>query len=522
MVRGGLIRPAASIAGGGAVTRSPNIGREWGRLGRPSGRWIFVPAIIGTAGVGAASALAPLHALVALLLLGVMACVWRWPALGAYLIIGLTPLSAGVNRGTAVPLLRPNEALVLIVGVALAARGVVGMRSGQVPRLRLSSVEVAIVLLAVCSSIIPLLWMAVRQEQVTSDDILYSLVLWKFLGLYAVIRMSVHTGREILICLRVSVVAACIVALIAIVQALGVFGVRAFLAAYFAPYGYDNAFQARGSATLGLPAATADLMIYNLAIVGGLWSHARRHRALLAAPAALLVLGALSAPAALLILGALSSGEFSSAIGLIVGIVCIAVVTNSTRLLKILLPAALIGSLLLWPVIAARLGGFQSASGLPVSWTGRLQNLENYFWPPLFSDWNFFLGVRPAARVVVTTQATGFVWIESGYTWLLWGGGIPLFGSFVVFAVTSAKLGWRTARRPGAAGIAGAATFVAICVTTALMVFDPHLTYRGSGDELFMLAALAVSVKERAPYASGLRDQTARTVTARTEKEVLT
>ena len=122
----------------------------------------------------------------------------------------------------------------------------------------------------------------------------------------------------------------------------------------------------------------------------------------------------------------------------------------------------------------------------------------------------------------MTTQATGFVWIESGYTWLLWGGGIPLLGSFVVFAVTSAKLGWRTARRPGAAGIAGAATFVAICVTTALMVFDPHLTYRGSGDELFMLAALAVSVKARAPFASGLRDQTARTVTARTEKEVLT
>ena len=123
-------------------------------------------------------------------------------------------------------------------------------------------------------------------------------------------------------------------------------------------------------------------MIYNLAIVGGLWSHARRHRALLAAPAAPLVLGALSAPAALLILGALSSGEFSSAIGLIVGIVCIAVVTNSTRLLKILLPAALIGSLLLWPVIAARLGGFQSASGLPVSWTGRLQTWRATSGPP--------------------------------------------------------------------------------------------------------------------------------------------
>ncbi len=506
MVRGGLLRPATLFGAGGAVTRSADVPREW--LGRPPARRIFVPAVIGAVGVGAASALAPLHALIALLVLGLIAAIWRWPALGAYLVVGLTPLTAGINRGTALPLLRPNEALVLIVGVALGARGLIGMRTGRVPKLRIGSVEASIVLLAVCGSIIPLLWMAVRQEQITSDDVLYSLVLWKFLGLYAVIRMSVRAEREILWCLRISIAAACLVALIAIVQALGLFGVRGFLAAYFAPYGYDNAFQARGSSTLGLPAATADLMIYNLAIVSGLWSHARRHRVLLAAPATLLVLGALSAPAALLILGALSSGEFSSAIGLIVGIVCIAVVTNSARLLKVLLPVALIGSLLLWPVIAARLGGFQSTSGLPVSWTGRVQNLENYFWPPLFSDWNFILGVRPAARVVVATQATGYVWIESGYTWLLWGGGIPLFASFIFFVVATVKRGWWKARHDaGPAGVAGAALFVAVCVTAVLMVFDPHLTYRGSGDAMFIIAALAVSARAHTTDGSRLTNR---------------
>src|SRR6202035_5837083 len=140
------------------------------------------------------------------------------------------------------------------------------------------------------------------------------------------IRMSVTTERQILACLWISVATASIVAVVAIVQSLGLFGVPRFLSTFYAPFGYTDAFQARGSATLGLPAATADLMIYNLAIVGGMWSRSHKHRILLAGAAGLLVLGALSA------------GEFSGVIGLVVGIVCIAVVTNSARLLKVLVP----------------------------------------------------------------------------------------------------------------------------------------------------------------------------------------
>ena len=61
--------------------------------------------------------------------------------------------------------------------------------------------------------------------------------------------------------------------------------------------------------------------------------------------------------------------------------------------------------MLLWPVIRSRLGGFNSASGLPVSWVDRLYNLRTYFWPVLFSDNNWILGVRPAARIARREQA---------------------------------------------------------------------------------------------------------------------
>jgi hypothetical protein len=459
MVKGSLLRPAPAMFG----------------------RAFFVPALLVTAAAGAVSVLNPLWALAALLLAALVACIWRWPALGAFLVIGLTPLTAGINRGSALPLLRPHEALDLFVGVVLAVRGIVGLRSGRLPRLRIDAVETSIVLLAVFSSLLPLFWMALRQAEITSDDWLYALFLWKYLGLYVVIRMSIRTEREIRVCLWISVAAACVVAALAIVQSLQLFGIARFLATYFAPYGYTNAFQARGSATLGLPAATGDLMVFNLAIVGGIWAQRTSRRALLIVPTALLVAGALSA------------GEFSGAIGLVVGIACIALVTGSGRLLKVLAPTGLVALAFVWPVFATRLSGFQSASGLPVSWTQRLHNLQNYFWPQLFSSgWNVVLGVRPAARVAVQTQGTGYAFIESGYTWLLWGGGIPLLASFVFFVLATARRAWLTARTgTGAASVAGGAAFVAVIVTAVLMVFDPHLTYRGSADALFVLVALA-------------------------------
>lgn len=479
MVNGSVMRPAIATA-------TPLASRL------PS--WLLWPALLVAAGVGAGSAINPLVALVALALVVVVVCIWKWPAVAAYLLVGVTPLIVGINRGSALPLIRLNEALALVVGVALVTRGLARLRTGQIPRLRLDRVELSMVLLAIFSSVVPLLWMAVRTVQIANDDLLYALVLWKYVGLYVLIRMSVSTDRQVVRCLWISVGAACIVGVIAILQSLGLFGVPRLLATWYPAFGFNggtNTFSARGSSTLGLPAATADLMVYNLAIVSGLWMRSRRHRVLLAPVAALLVLASLSA------------GEFSSWIGLVVGVLSIAVVTNSGGLLKIFVPAGLLASQILQPVFAARLSGFQSASGLPGSWTGRLQNLQNYFWPHLFSNWNYVLGVQPSARVLVTTQSNGYVWIESGYTWLLWAGGIPLLASFLFFVVATAKRGWEVAHRQAdAAGVAGIATFVAVIVTAVLMLFDPHLTYRGSADLLFVFIALCAPRRRRPDTAS--------------------
>jgi hypothetical protein len=446
---------------------------------------LVAAAVVACLAVGVGTAASPLLALLVTAVLALGVAIAVHPPLAAYLLVGLTPLIVGIDRGRVVPLLRPNEVLLVLCAGALIARAAWDLRTGGVRlRPRLGLVAASLVLMAVCNSVVPLLWMAVRHQPISADDLSYAAVLWKFLGLYAVVRYAVRTERHAMRTLWVGMIAGGVVAVVAILQSVHLFGIDTLLDTLYAPFGDTSVLSAsRGSATLGLAAATGDLMIFNLALAAGFW---RRYgfRPWILAPLALLFVA-----------GIVSSGQFSTVIGLVVAIVALGVVFRRADIPIVIGVVGLGAAAALAPVVATRLIGFQGASGLPESWVGRLDNLQGYFWPRLLENGNFLLGVQPSARVPSPdTLALPWIWIESGYTWLFWGGGVPLFAAFVLFVVVAARRGLALARRPGAVGITATAVYVGVLVVAVLMLFDPHITYRGSADMLFVLLAVMASL----------------------------
>lgn len=461
---------------------------------RPRGPTVPIDALIRGAGLaagalalGAVVSIRPLVAVaVAVGLLAVVGTAVR-PVAGVYALVALTPLTTGIDRGTLLPVLRPNEAVCGIVAAGLLCRWIAQLRSARDVSFRIDALLAALLALAITDSIIPLLWLRLRGEPMSSDDLLYALVLWKFLAVYLVVRAAKLTDRQIWRSLQLSVTTAAVVSVVSLLQTAGWGPVVSLLKNYYTTNDNTAAItNARGSSTLGLPIAVADLLVFNLAILMGVMWVRRR------SPPLLIALGWL------LTLGVIGAGEFSGFLGLLVGVATVCVLTRSTFAARFLVVGGTLAVPFVWTVIKTRLEGFQSVTGLPVSWTGRLTNLHTYFWPVLFSDHRYLLGVRPAARVLAPHRANGYVWIESGYTWLLWAGGIPLLLAFFVFVVVAVRVGRRAMSSDNdACRIVGLAAVVAVTVIAVLMLFDPHLTYRGVADELFLLLALCAAAASR-------------------------
>ncbi|MFL5285621.1 MAG: hypothetical protein ACJ8AW_32755 [Rhodopila sp.] len=424
--------------------------------------------------------------MIALLVIAAMAAflaVLLRPAIGAYLLLLATPLVAGLGRGD-IPL-RPHEALLGLVLSALGVRAVLLMLSRRYEPPRFDQIDGALLLLVLTSSLVPVLWLVVRDLPLSQDDLLYATVMIKYYLIYRLFRGTIVTAAQAMTCLWAALSASVIEGALAILQVLHLTG--GLLDPYYSAdsnAGMEalSATANRGSSTLGSTFSTADVMIMSLILALTLTRVRPDRRNLLFGVALVFVAGCIAA------------GEFSGYLGLVVILLTFATLFGSQfrRLVPMLLVLGALLTIPLRSVLEARLNAFSSVHGIPQSWQGRLLNLQHFFLPKLLDGANWLLGVQPAARVPAPERWRDFVYIESGYVWLLWTGGIPLLLAFLYFVGTALpRLRRIAAQRVDAVGAAASAGYCYLLTLLVLMLFDPHFTVRGTADLLFALLALS-------------------------------
>jgi hypothetical protein len=474
-----VLARTAPVAPAVEATVDPRAG---GTAGRPRPGVVLAVALLAALLLGPAMAGGPprlvVGGAVAVLLVTVA---FVHPPAAAYLLLGATPLLAGFARDSVLPVLRLHEALGLLLGAGVCLRAGLQLVTRRRLPLRWTPVDTALLVMALASSVLPLLWMAARGLAPSQDDLLYAATLWKFSGLFLLIRASVRTERQVTRCLWICLAAGVVVAVLAILQST-VDGVADVLYAFYPEEDNAGPSYGRGSATLGSSIAVGDVMAFDLAICLSWVMSSRRHRRLLVALAVLFAFGAIG------------SGQFSGILALLVAVLTVAVLTGQVRrLLLALVPTAVVAGLVLWPVIQDRLSSVDLASGLPQSWWVREQNLELFIWPRLFSGVNWLFGVEPAAVLDVSAPWGTTIYIESGHTWLLWIGGVPFLLAYLFFTWIGLRTAhWVVRSGQGAFTVAATGSLASLLVCFVLMTFDPHITMRGTADLLFSLLALTV------------------------------
>ncbi|GAA5168588.1 hypothetical protein GCM10023321_62900 [Pseudonocardia eucalypti] len=407
------------------------------------------------------------------------------PVFATYAYLCTLPLIAGIDRDTLLPLVRPNEALLVLLMAGACFGAYLRLVAGERIRPRfLPAVDVPLAVFLLLATVWPLASVTLRGRMPDVDELAAVLPMIKLVGIYFLVRYTVTNERRALVTVRCIVWPGAAVALIAVLQTLKFQPVLLLLQAFWNGGGADSTDQLseRGSATLGSPIAAGDVIIISLILV--LCCGARgllngKERLGLA-----LVLGA----------GTLASGQYSTWIAAAVAAVLLArrfpeLRRQARRFAPLAGVAVVVGA----PALIGRLSSF-GVEGLPVpeSWLGRYDNLTNLYLPH-FNWITTLIGVSPNTVLQAPETWRSVVYLESGILYFLWIGGIPLLAAFIWLSVRVLRTIRPALWLPGPLGACISCLDVVWRFLLILTVIDPHLQLRGTGDLIFTLLGVTAT-----------------------------
>ncbi|MGB2941066.1 MAG: O-antigen ligase family protein [Candidatus Dormiibacterota bacterium] len=417
--------------------------------------------------------------LVALVLLGLTA--WR-PTVGLLFLVVAVPLTAGLGRGTILPLARPSEALMAVV--------IVGTLVHEIPirrRLGYSGLDLAVLAFALGGSVVPWAVLFLDRQGFGTDTWTAVLAPMQYLVIFLLFSRVQMSGRTLRLLFGLQLAVGTLLAIIGLAQLAALPGVREFIAATY-PYGGGG----------------VDICQYGVCRPTSLLEHWSSYGAY----------ALLTYTIALALVSTPGSGFSSRWLPLVIGINAVAVFASQTqaaiiglalatllvfahrrhvpRQLLIAFLALVIGVGLFWPQIQARveqqLVG-QGSGGLATPES--LQTRDRYwneFFLPVVTD-HIWVGTGTLVPSDVPEPLVMFV--DNEYLRMALRAGVIGVILLLTMLVSIAVAGWRQRRSPEPLTQAVGAMAVSFAVVLAVMGWTAeYLTYAGVSQLFWMVAGL--------------------------------
>jgi O-antigen ligase len=426
--------------------------------------------------------------------LGLVALTAWKPAIGLAVYAFSISLTTGLGRGTLIPVLRVNEAILLVV-----VSGLVLHYLPHRKRRRVTDLDLSVAAYTVGVVVITFLVLIVSRSPNLSDPDTLRVALspLQFLLVYVMYSRVDLTRRAVQALLNLTMLASIFVSLLAVAELADIAGIRAFIASYYPPpVNFTGTFDPgyRPISTLGHYSAVGAFAAVNymLALTLSTMRHPAFPRLWLGA----VMMVNLAGLVASLTWAPLLALPLVTALVLWYG-------RHVPRQLSLSVVALAVAIALLWPAVSGRgsAQGVLSSAGqnlvIPESFAYRLRVWEAFF-VPAFGD-NLLLGTGTVIPSSVPTRLINFV--DNEYLHEGFRAGIVGVTLLLIMLITIAIAGWRSRASPdplrrslGAACLALVLFFAVVGLTAQYMFFA------GVSQEFAMLLGLlcAAMVAEEA------------------------
>jgi hypothetical protein len=411
----------------------------------------------------------------------------RRPAVGCMVLALGIPLTVGIGRHTLIPLLRPSEALLLVVGLGLLVHYLPRRRT-----LPVSGLDLLVGIFAVGMVLIPSLVLYLTQADADLDRWRIVFGPLQFLMVYLVFSRTELSNRDLTVCVKLLLLASLVVGAVAMLQLTGALpGLVSALEAYYprtAVHWWDPVN--RPTSLLGHFSAVGAFAVlnYSLALVLA----ATRHPGFKG--------WFLSLAMGVNVATVLASLTVAPAIALIpVTLVVIAYARWVPRQVVTVAVAGALALVLFSPVIFARLqqqqvGVSGQSSVLPQSLDFRIRLWNDFFIPELAK--HVWLGTGTAVPSEVPMSFHGNVdseYLEAGYRAGVVGP-VLLLSLLVGLGIA----GWRCRTGAPWPRSLGGATLAYAVLIAIIGISAEYLTYGGVSQHIAMVVGLLAGMTRQA------------------------